>query len=110
MIYIFHSFTFFDASPFSKFYLEIDNQSPGRIGRWIGWQIVRSYMNYYPHNKLKDICNKLLISLGIENAIAKEVADCLIQTSLRGIDSHGIRLLPHYTRVAKSGRINKEPN
>lgn len=30
--------------PFSKFYLEIDNESPGRVGIWIGWQIVRSYM------------------------------------------------------------------
>lgn len=35
---------FIDLAPFSKFYLEIDSESPGRIGRWIGWQIVRSYM------------------------------------------------------------------
>jgi uncharacterized protein YjaZ len=35
---------FINLAPFSKFYLEIDNESPGRIGRWIGWQIVRSYM------------------------------------------------------------------
>ncbi|MNL23930.1 hypothetical protein D3C87_1453440 [compost metagenome] len=31
-------------APFSKFYLEIDNDSPGRVGAWIGWQMVRSYM------------------------------------------------------------------
>ncbi len=31
-------------APFSKFYLEIDNESPGRIGQFIGWQIVRAYM------------------------------------------------------------------
>ncbi len=35
---------FINPAPFSKFYLEIDNDSPGRIGTWIGWQIVRSYM------------------------------------------------------------------
>ncbi|THD31672.1 gliding motility lipoprotein GldB [uncultured Flavobacterium sp.] len=35
---------FINPAPFSKFYLEIDNESPGQIGRWIGWQIVRSYM------------------------------------------------------------------
>ncbi|TRX42257.1 gliding motility lipoprotein GldB [Flavobacterium restrictum] len=35
---------FIIAAPFSKFYLEIDNDSPGRVGAWIGWQIVRSYM------------------------------------------------------------------
>ena len=36
---------FINLAPFSKFYLEIDNESPGRVGQWIGWQIVRSYMN-----------------------------------------------------------------
>ena len=35
---------FINPAPFSKFYLEIDNESPGSIGRWIGWQIVRSYV------------------------------------------------------------------
>ncbi|MCG9791397.1 gliding motility lipoprotein GldB [Flavobacterium algicola] len=35
---------FVNKAPFSKFYLEIDNESPGRVGAWIGWQIVRSYM------------------------------------------------------------------
>ncbi|QSW90477.1 MULTISPECIES: gliding motility lipoprotein GldB [Flavobacterium] len=35
---------FITPAPFSKFYLEIDNDSPGRVGAWIGWQIVRSYM------------------------------------------------------------------
>lgn len=35
---------FINLAPFSKFYLEIDNESPGRIGQWIGWQIVRSFM------------------------------------------------------------------
>ncbi len=35
---------FIDIAPFSKFYMEQDNQSPGRIGEFIGWQIVRSYM------------------------------------------------------------------
>lgn len=34
---------FINPAPFSKFYLEIDNESPGAVGRWIGWQIVRSY-------------------------------------------------------------------
>ncbi|MCM5661486.1 gliding motility lipoprotein GldB [Galbibacter mesophilus] len=35
---------FIDPAPFSKFYLELDNESPGRLGRFIGWEIVRSYM------------------------------------------------------------------
>ena len=36
---------FINPAPFSKFYLEeIDNESPGKIGQYIGWQIVRAYM------------------------------------------------------------------
>ena len=35
---------FINPAPFSKFQLELDNESPGMIGRFIGWQIVRSYM------------------------------------------------------------------
>ena len=35
---------FIYPAPFSKFYLEIDNETPGRIGTWIGWQIARSFM------------------------------------------------------------------
>ncbi|WP_432412884.1 gliding motility lipoprotein GldB [Rasiella sp. SM2506] len=31
-------------APFSKFYLEIDNESPGRIGQYLGWQMVRAFM------------------------------------------------------------------
>lgn len=35
---------FLNLAPFSKFYLEIDNESPGGIGRYIGYQIVKAYM------------------------------------------------------------------
>ena len=35
---------FLANAPFSKFYKEIDNESPGRIGQFIGWQIVKSYV------------------------------------------------------------------
>ncbi len=35
---------FLDPAPFSKFGLELDNESPGRLGRYMGWQIVRAFM------------------------------------------------------------------
>lgn len=35
---------FIAEAPFSKFYLDIDNQTPGRLGQYNGWQIVRAYM------------------------------------------------------------------
>lgn len=35
---------FLAPAPFSKFYLELDNESPGRVGRYMGWRIVEAYM------------------------------------------------------------------
>ena len=35
---------FLYPAPFSKFYLELDNEAPARLGQFIGWQIVRQYM------------------------------------------------------------------
>ena len=49
---------FINLAPFSKFYLEIDNESPGRVGQWIGWQIVRSYM----HNNEVSLQDMLKVS------------------------------------------------
>lgn len=53
---------FIAPAPFSKFYLEIDNESPGQVGAWIGWQIVRSYAenNEVPLAKLLNINAKEL--------------------------------------------------
>lgn len=37
---------FISPAPFTKFYLEeIDSNSPGRLGQYIGWQIVKAYMS-----------------------------------------------------------------
>ena len=37
---------FLEDAPFSKFYREQDNLSPGKIGVWLGWQIVQSYLKH----------------------------------------------------------------
>jgi gliding motility-associated lipoprotein GldB len=37
---------FLDNAPFSKFYTAEDNATPGKIGVWLGWQIVNSYMQF----------------------------------------------------------------
>ena len=46
---------FIIPAPFSKFYLEIDNESPGKIGQWIGWQILRSFRKKNPTLKISEI-------------------------------------------------------
>jgi len=49
---------FINPAPFSKFYLDIDNESPGRIGQWVGWQIVRAYMENNKDVTLQDLLAK----------------------------------------------------
>ncbi|MDA8572019.1 gliding motility lipoprotein GldB [Flavobacteriaceae bacterium] len=39
---------FIARAPFSRFNLELDSESPGGLGQYIGWQIVRSYMENNP--------------------------------------------------------------
>ena len=50
-----------------------------------------------------------LTAAGTEVESARSVANALTETSLRGIDSHGIRLLLHYVKVVQGGRINANP-
>ena len=44
---------FIAPAPFSRFNLELDSESPGALGQYIGWQIVRSYMENNPSSLLQ---------------------------------------------------------
>lgn len=46
---------FIEDAPFSKFYTSFDSESPGRIGQWIGWRIVNSYMLAHPEISLTEL-------------------------------------------------------
>lgn len=46
---------FIEPAPFSKFYLELDGESPGKIGVWLGWQMVQAFMDKYPETSLKSL-------------------------------------------------------
>ncbi len=48
---------FLRPAPFTKFYLEVDSESPPRLGQFIGWEIVRAYAERHPEKELKDILN-----------------------------------------------------
>ena len=37
-----------------------------------------------------------LLNIGVRNDVARFLSEGICQNSLRGIDSHGIRLLKHY--------------
>src|SRR5215472_12786211 len=51
----------------------------------------------------------VLVAAGTRLDAAQSVANALTETSLRGVDSHGIRLLPHYVKGVQGGRINPNP-
>lgn len=63
----------------------------------------------FPANGLKVFIKEVLLKAGARKDIAGHVTEGLVQTSLRGVDSHGIRLLPHYIAALKAGRINPDP-
>ncbi len=56
---------FLDTAPFSKFQLELDSESPGRVGRYIGWQIVRAFM------EKNDVSLQQLLSLPADDIFKK---------------------------------------
>ncbi len=52
---------------------------------------------------------KVLKAIKCADDVALTTASGLVRTSVRGVDSHGIRLFPHYTRALEAGRINGFP-
>ena len=51
----------------------------------------------------------LLEAAGLEREAAATVAASLVETSLRGVDSHGVALLPGYLARIRGGGINRRP-
>ena len=62
------------------------------------------------YENLLDFSKKILDTIGLDQFSSNAVSEGLCETSLRGVDSHGIRLLPHYINSALSGRKNPNPN
>lgn len=50
-----------------------------------------------------------LVAGGSSPEQARSVGKALSSASLRGVDSHGVRLLPHYVAVLEGGRISGAP-
>ncbi len=49
-----------------------------------------------PVNELTHFCEAILEGTGVPRHKAEVAAACLISANLRGVDSHGIQLLPFY--------------
>src|SRR3546814_7843422 len=52
---------------------------------------------------------RLLLAAGLPEADAVIVADCLVRADLRGVDTHGLQLLPHYLKRVRLGLVNPRP-
>src|SRR6185437_16466926 len=63
-----------------------------------------------PADRVRVFLETALKSVGTAEDSAAAVASALTEASLRGVDSHGIRLLLHYVKVVESGRINPKPH
>lgn len=63
-----------------------------------------------PATRLREFAKAALLAVGVNESVAEETARALWLTSLRGVDSHGMRLLPHYVAAIKGGRLNPRPH
>lgn len=61
------------------------------------------------HLRLKPFGSQLLRSAGLRESAALLVIDSLIESNLRGIDSHGLARLPHYLARIRAGSIEACP-
>jgi LDH2 family malate/lactate/ureidoglycolate dehydrogenase len=52
---------------------------------------------------------ELFTKAGASEESAKAVAQAMSDASMRGVDTHGVRLTPHYLRGLDAGRIKKQP-
>jgi ureidoglycolate dehydrogenase (NAD+) len=61
------------------------------------------------HLPLQDFVRNCLTKAGLRPKDAALVAESLVASNLRGIDSHGVARLPHYLNRIKHGSINPRP-
>ena len=61
-------------------------------------------------DKVNFLIREIFNKLEVDKVITDYAARGILHTSLRGVDTHGLRLLHHYVQGMKEGRINKKPN
>ena len=64
----------------------------------------------FPIDDLRNFSTEIFMHFGIAEADAKQAADVLAKSDLRGIDSHGVARLHTYFDMLALGRINPKPN
>ena len=59
--------------------------------------------------EFRELMNLAFQDIGVEQASRSHIVENLIFTSLRGVDSHGVKLFPYYLKAFQAGRLNKTP-
>jgi ureidoglycolate dehydrogenase (NAD+) len=59
--------------------------------------------------RLRERVFAALTAAGADEASASATTRALMHASRLGIDSHGVRLAPHYARMMQTGRVNPRP-
>lgn len=67
-------------------------------------------MKKFSAQRLYELMMSKLLSLDVSQQDAHHIADCLMQTSLYGIDTHGVRLFRYYVSELEGGRAKIHPN
>ena len=62
-----------------------------------------------PAARIRQQLVSILRAWGMSVAHADTTAEMMLETDLRGVDSHGISMLPTYDRELRAGRLNMQP-
>jgi LDH2 family malate/lactate/ureidoglycolate dehydrogenase len=63
-----------------------------------------------PASRIRAQLLTVLRAWGMSEAHAATTAEMMLETDLRGVDSHGISMLPTYDREFRAGRLNMRPS
>jgi LDH2 family malate/lactate/ureidoglycolate dehydrogenase len=62
-----------------------------------------------PAQQIREQLRSVFGAWGMSGAHAETTAAMMLETDLRGVDSHGISMLPTYDREFRAGRLNMRP-
>src|SRR3989304_3699879 len=70
---------------------------------------VQASFSRWSAQELRSWTERVLASVGLLEKDALTVAACLIENSLRGVDTHGVNRLPIYVKRLRLGLVNPTP-
>lgn len=84
---------------------------PGQAAgpRRIGGIVAPAGSALVPVAQMERFCRAALAAVGADAPTVDAATRAMMHASIHGVDTHGVRLLPHYLRVIAGGRVNPAP-